>query len=233
MHALIVVAHPDDEVLGCGATAALLASRGGAVRACILSARAEERRHRPDDRVLGQHISLAQQALGLQDPILGKFPNIRFNTVAHIDLVHFIESAIADTRADVLFTHHPGDINDDHRQASLACQAAARLHQRTAGVQALKGLFFMEIASSTDWSFPANTQPFSPTAFVEVGPELVERKLAALSHYEGVMRPYPHPRSAEALRSLAVHRGAQAGLRHAEAFQVAYQDLGAWCSANV
>lgn len=229
MRALIVVAHPDDEVLGCGATAALLSRRGSLVRACILSGRVDARQSRPAEEALFKHICEAQGALGIGEPILGDFPNIRFNTVAHLDLVRFIEAAMVSTQATVLFTHHPADVNDDHRLVSLACQAAARLHQRNASVPSLEALFYMEIPSSTDWAFPSNVLPFVPNAFLEVGLELVERKIAALSKYEGVMRPYPHPRSAAALRSLAAFRGGQAGLDHAEAFQIAYKNLMSWC----
>lgn len=167
----------------------------------------------------------AQSILGAQPPIMGQFPNIQLNVVPHLELVRFIEAAILRTEADAVFTHHPADINDDHAQTSRACQAAARLFQRRSGVRPLKGLFFMEVLSSTDWSFAPNDR-FAPNAFVEIGEDALASKLRALAAYRGVMREYPHPRSCEAVRALALLRGAQAGMNLAEAFETVYIDLG-------
>jgi len=163
----------------------------------------------------------AQALLGFGSPIFGDFPNIRLNSVPHLDLVRFIERALEETQADVVFTHHPCDLNDDHVQVSRATQAAARLWQRGAKVPSLRRLFFMEIPSSTDWALDPSRRDFRPDTFVEIG-ERLELKLAALAKYRGVMRPYPHPRSEEVIRALATLRGAQAGLRGAEAFQTGF-----------
>jgi LmbE family N-acetylglucosaminyl deacetylase len=135
--------------------------------------------------------------------------------------VQFIEHAILDTDARVLFTHHPRDVNDDHVQTSRACQAAARLSQRRPGVPSLKRLFFMEVPSATDWAFREAGSPFEPDSFFEIGNHL-ERKCEALAAYRGVMRDFPHPRSVEVIRGLAAYRGGQAGLHYAEAFQCAF-----------
>ena len=221
---LVVVAHPDDEVLGFGATGAALAAAGVPVRACILSGAAEQRGMRPTDEELRADILTAQELLGFQKPIVGSFPNISFNTVSHIDLVQFIEAAIMETGADTLVTHHPADTNDDHTCTSRACQAAARLFQRRSNIASLRSLRFMEVPSSTDWSFAASGSSFIPDTFVYAGLTL-EKKIAALRAYRGVMRDYPHPRSEAALRALAAVRGAQAGLDHAEAFQTALQRI--------
>ena len=157
---------------------------------------------------------------------LGEFPNIKMNTVDHLDLVQFVEAAIAQTQATRIFTLHPGDLNDDHRQVSKATQAAARLAQRRDDVAPLKSLHFMEVLSSTDWSFRGSgIDGFTPDAFFEIGEEGVATKLQALACYRDVMRDYPHPRSPEAIRGLAATRGAQAGLNHAEAFQTAHLNL--------
>lgn len=224
MNILVIVAHPDDEVLGCGATGAAIAAAGGNVRACILSGHAEARGGRPSGDDLLSDTHRAQQLLGFGPPILGNFPNIKLNTVPHIELVQFIEHALLETRADVLFTHHPSDINDDHVQTSRACQAAARLSQRRTDVAPLRRLLFMEVFSSTDWAFAGAGVAFQPTAFVGVADHL-ERKCEALRAYRGVMRDFPHPRSEEVVRGLAAYRGGQAGLRYAEAFQVAFETV--------
>lgn len=221
MNVLIVVAHPDDEVLGCGAAGAALAASGQSVRACFLVGQADARTSRPDVPELHADMQRAQTELGFGAPILGDFPNIRLNTVAHIELVQFIERAIVQTQAQVVFTHHPGDMNDDHVQTSRACMAAARLFQRRSDVPPLCRLYFMEILSSTDWAFAAAGNAFKPDTYVEAGPWL-DKKLNALRAYRGVLRTFPHSRSEEVVRGLAACRGGQSGLDHAEAFQTAF-----------
>jgi LmbE family N-acetylglucosaminyl deacetylase len=160
-------------------------------------------------------------------PIMGDFPNIALNTIAHLELVQFIEAAIETSGAETIFTHHPADLNDDHLHVSRACQAAARLSQRRSGIPKLRALYFMEVLSSTDWAFPVATPPFRPDTFISVAATDIERKLTALAEYHGVMRPFPHSRSAEAVHALATLRGAQANVLHAEAFQAAFVALSA------
>lgn len=221
MPVLIVVAHPDDEVLGCGATAAAIAAGGHSVRACFLSGHAAARGNRPSDDQLVADVEAAGTTLGFGPAIFGSFPNVRLNSVPHLELVQFIEGALRDTGADVVFTHHPCDLNDDHVQVSRATQAAVRQWQRGAAVSRLRRLLFMEVPSSTDWALDPSRRDFRPDTFVEIGDRL-QLKLAALAKYRGVMRPYPHPRSVEVIRSLATLRGAQAGLNFAEAFQTGF-----------
>jgi LmbE family N-acetylglucosaminyl deacetylase len=225
VNALIVVAHPDDEVLGCGATAAAMAAAGHGVRACILVGAASARAGRPGTNELRDDTLRAQEVLGLGAPILGDFPNIRLNTVPHLELVQFIESAMVEAGAATLFTHHPRDLNDDHGHVARACQAAARLAQRRADVAPLAQLLLMETQSSTEWSFPDGRAAFDPDTFAPAAPELVEKKIEALACYRGVMRPAPHPRSAELVRALAALRGSQCGARYAEAFVTAHRVL--------
>ncbi|WP_107773498.1 PIG-L deacetylase family protein [Nocardioides sediminis] len=222
---LIVVAHPDDDVLGCGGTAYRLAQRGVTVRLAILCGQVTARNHRPEDTALADDMRRAIEILGLEEPIVGDFPNIQMNTVPHLELVRFVEHAIVATQATRILTSHPGDLNDDHRQVSAATQAAARLGQRGAKVPPLKSLHYMEILSATDWAYRGG-DAFAPDTFFEIGLDGLDAKTQALAAYRDVMRPYPHPRSPEGLAGLAAVRGAAAGLQHAEAFQTAYLDLG-------
>lgn len=225
MTLLIVVAHPDDEVLGAGAYASFLASRGSEVQAVILSGQVTARQGRPAISTLQDQTRRAHEILGMRLPVFGSFQNIAFNTERHLALVQFIETAIANSGATDLLTHHPGDLNNDHHHTATACAAAARLWMRRPGVQPLKSLLFMEVLSSTDWSFPGTRTPFDPDSFVEVGSDHLERKLQALACFEGVMRPYPHSRSVESVRALATIRGSQAGVQFAEAFQTGFRLL--------
>lgn len=223
---LIVVAHPDDEVLSCGATGATLAASGHEVRACILSAEVAARSRRPADSDLRDDIHRAQERLGFASPILGKFPNIALNTVPHLDLVKFIEGAISDTGASILFTHHPRDLNNDHCQVSLACQAASRLARRRDTAPPLTDLLLAETLSSTDWSVPDGRRPFDPNTFFPVTEEMLTRKAEALACYRGVVRQRPHSRNEEIVRSQAALRGAQCGALWAEAFESVIRVIG-------
>ena len=161
----------------------------------------------------------ALSIIGVEKTYHASFPNIKMNTISHLELVQFIEKCIEDWNAEAIITHHPSDTNNDHVQTAYAVQAASRLFQRRENIPSLKQLLYMEVPSSTEWSFDSSANRFTPNYFVEVGKEGIECKLKALSAYKGVMRPYPHPRSKEALEGLAAYRGAQAGCNYAEAFE--------------
>lgn len=219
MNYLVVVAHPDDEVLGAGATIHKLTAEGNTVDICIMSTEAKARAFRPEDNELNDDLNASAGMLGIRNKYEGAFPNIEMNTESHLHLVQFIEKAIAQTLPDVVITHHPSDTNNDHLHTSLACQAAIRLFQRRPEMKPLRELWYMEVLSSTEWAVNTAMNRFLPNTFVEVGKAGVEAKIGALAKYRGVMRPYPHPRSEEALMGLAAYRGAQAGCVYAEAFE--------------
>jgi len=223
MNCLIVVAHPDDEVLGAGGFIYTFTNNGGEVSACIMCMEALARVNRPNDDILLENTYSAMAILGIKDLYKGSFPNIMMNTIAHLNLVQFIEKAILESKPDIIITHHPSDLNNDHVQTSLACQAAIRLFQRRRDVKAISNLLYMEVPSSTDWSINTAVNRFYPNTFVEIGEKGIDVKLEALSMYEGVMRDYPHPRSDKALRALAAFRGAQSGQVYAEAFESVFR----------
>lgn len=221
MNYLIVVAHPDDEVLGAGATINKLIKGGHEVAICIMANHAAARANISD--TLSEDEKKAFGILGVNKVYPADFPNIKMNTVPHLDLVQFIEKAVEDFGADAVITHHPSDTNNDHVMTSYAAQAAARLFQRKEGVPVLKLLLYMEVLSSTEWALDSSANRFMPNYFVEIGKEGVELKLKALEAYKGVMRPYPHPRSHEAIEGLAAYRGGQAGCYYAEAFECVFR----------
>ncbi len=217
MNYLFVVAHPDDETLGAGATIYKLAEEGNRVAVAIMSAHVAARRN--ISATLADNEAKAMSILGVHKVYHADFPNIKMNTIAHLELVQFIENCIEDWKTDSIFTHHPSDTNNDHVMTSYACQAASRLFQRKEGIPKLKQFIYMEVPSSTEWSFDSSANRFTPNMFVEIGKSGVEKKMEALTAYTGVMRQYPHPRSQEAIMGLATYRGVQAGCIYAEAFE--------------
>ena len=221
MNYLIVVAHPDDEGLGAGATIFKLIMQGNKVAVAIMSGHAAARNNR--SATLSEDEEKAMSIMGVEKVYHADFPNIKMNTVPHLELVQYIEQCIEDWQAEVIFTHHPSDTNIDHQETSRAAVAACRLFQRKEGIPQLRELSYMEVPSSTEWSLNSAENRFTPNKFVEIGKSGVEKKLEALSAYTGVMRPYPHPRSVEALTGLAASRGAQAGCAYAEAFESVFR----------
>ena len=217
MNILFVVAHPDDEVLGAGATIHKLVNEGHKVAVATMVSSAGARANL--SATLSDDQAKAFEIMGVHKAYSTDFPNIQMNIVPHLKLVQFIESCIEDWKAESIYTHHPSDTNNDHVMTSYAAQAASRLFQRKSGVPALKQFIYMEVPSSTEWSFDSSSNRFSPNMFMEIGKEGVEMKIKALEAYTGVKRPYPHPRSEEAIEGLAAYRGAQAGCNYAEAFE--------------
>lgn len=219
MNYLIVVAHPDDEVLGAGASIRKWSQNGDKVDICIMCTEAKARAFRPEDKELDDDLNASSVFLGINMKYEATFPNIEMNTVPHIKLVQHIEDAIRDSKPDVIITHHPSDTNNDHLQTSLACQEAIRLFQRRPEEKGISEFWYMEVLSATDWCVNSSFGKFEPNTFVEVGKEGVDAKIKAMHMYRGVMRSYPHPRSDEGILGSAIYRGGQAGVMYAEAFE--------------
>lgn len=221
MNYLVVVAHPDDEILGAGATIRKLIKEGNKVAVAIMVSQVAARKNLSS--TLSDDEEEALSIVGVKKKYEADFPNIMMNTVPHLELVKFIEFCIEDWQADAIITHHPSDTNNDHIMTAYAVQAASRLFQRKEGIPALRELLYMEVPSSTEWSFDTSSNRFTPNFFVEIDKEGVEVKIKALQSYKGVMRPYPHPRSTEAIEGLAAYRGSQSGCNYAEAFECVYK----------
>jgi len=220
MNYLVVVAHPDDEALGAGATIHKLVEQGHKVAVATMANHAAARANLSD--TLAKDQVTAFKIMGVSKCYAADFPNIKMNTIPHLDMVQFIERCIEDFEAQAIITHHPSDLNNDHVQTSYAAQAACRIAQRKEGVRPLKLVLYMEIMSSTEWGLDSSAKKFDPNYFVEIGKEGLDLKLKALHAYKGIMRPYPHPRSNEAVEGLAAYRGGQAGCKYAEAFECVF-----------
>ena len=179
------------------------AHNGDTVDVCIMCTEAKARAFRPEDNELEDDTNVSNKFLGVNKIYEGTFPNIEMNTVPHLKLVQFIEAAI-----------------NDHLQTSMACQEAIRLFQRRPEVKRVKEFWYMEVPSCTEWKINNAMESFNPNCYVEVGKEGVDAKIKALSMYRGVMRPYPHPRSADYITGLAAMRGGQWRQMYSEAFEV-------------
>lgn len=221
MNILTICAHPDDEVLGCGATLARHAKRGDKVSAAFLTngVGARNAASKQDAALRRKAAESAAKILGVGALEFGEFPDNRLDSVPLLDLVRHVEALVTQHRPDVIYTHHGADLNVDHRMAFQAVLTALR---PIAGANHVRSIFSIEVASSTEWSHSSIGGPFVPNHFVAVS-ETFEQKLAALKAYGEEMRPAPHPRSLEVVRALAIWRGAAAGLNLAEAFAIVRQ----------
>ena len=215
---LIIAAHPDDEVLGCGGTIAKLANENVLVNVAFLADGVFSRESGQKDQQIEvkDRRAAAQQAcniLGVKSVSFGDFPDNKMDVSPLLDIVKAIEELISKHQPDTLFTHHCGDVNIDHRRIHEAVVAACRPQNG----HPVKKLLSFEIASSTEWQLPYSAPPFLPNYFVDISTTLY-KKLAALDLYAKELRPWPHPRSRRAVEHLAHWRGSTVGVEAAEAF---------------
>lgn len=224
MKHLFVVAHPDDEVLGAGAFIYDAVRKGDEVAVLVLNT-CDTTRYLDDFEHIKTDLMKSHKILGIKHTITSSFKDSNFHNADHREMVQVIENAIRDFQPDYIFTQHPGDINTDHYWASASCMEAFRLWQRGNGeiINPVKGLYLMEVQSSTEWAVNPSIGKFDPNTFVEVSREGIEAKIEALAVYENVIRKSPHPRSVDSLLSLPVIRGSQAGVPLAEAFQCVFR----------
>lgn len=215
---LVVAAHPDDEVLGCGGTVAGFADEGAGVHVAFLSDGVFSRPGDEEGRLqrLRSRRASAEMAcglLGVNSVSFGDFPDNRMDGVALLDVVKSVESLIAEHAPEMVLTRHAGDVNIDHRRVHEAVVVACRPQSGLS----VKTVLCFEVPSSTEWQLAGSAPAFVPNWFVDISPTL-ERKLRALDAYAAELRARPHPRSIQGVEHLARWRGATAGVDAAEAF---------------
>lgn len=222
MNVLVVAAHPDDEVIGCGGTIAKHSLRGDPVHISILAEGITSRdrtrtpeKHQSELSALAQSAHQASEILGATSLSLHDFPDNRLDSCDLLDLVKVVEQAIARHRPEIIYTHHAGDLNIDHRCIHQAVVTAAR----PIPASSLKTILFFEVVSSTEWQIPGSAPAFVPNWFVNIS-QMLHLKQKALEVYSTEMRPWPHARSISAIEHLARWRGASVGVEAAEAFVV-------------
>lgn len=223
MRVLTVAAHPDDETLGVGGTMARLTAMGHEVWVCILTEGATARHGYVEQQK--ECAVRAADTLGVANVVFCDFPDQRLDALPLLEVITPIEKCIGELRPEVVFTHFNQDANQDHRTVFQATLVAARPVE---GIS-VRRLLCYETASSTEWAPPFPGSVFSPSVFVDITSTL-PRKLEALRSYEqthssetGELRPYPHPRSYEAIEANARRHGAAAGVQAAEPFMLVRQ----------
>lgn len=217
---LVLAAHPDDEVLGCGASMARWVAEGCRVHVRILGEGVTSRYADPGDApredlaALHEHAVQAGAILGVTDVRVHGLPDNRFDSVPLLNVVHVIEKWVEELSPDVVYTQHGGDLNVDHAVTFRATLTATRPVEGCP----VREVYAYEVASSTEWAFGRFEPRFTPDTFVDVT-DTLDRKIRAMEIYESEARPFPHPRSARALEAAALRWGSVVGCGAAEPFE--------------
>lgn len=208
---LVVAAHPDDEVLGCGGTIARHGASGDEVSVVFMADGVSSRNGADDEDILERKkaMNAACSMLGIQNSYTFGFPDNRMDSVPFLDIVQKLECLLEEISPQVIYTHHSGDLNIDHRITHQAVLTACR----PVPGQAVRKIYSFEVLSSTEWALTA----FTPNVFVDITSYL-QAKIEAIQCYELEMRPEPHARSVANVRRLAGLCGASVGLQAAERF---------------
>lgn len=221
---MIVAAHPDDELIGLGATMhKLIKEQGVIVHAVILgegiTSRSDTRDTEKWKEVLEAHhanMNAAGAHIGFASIHSYNFSDNRFDSHALLDIVKVVEKEKEEFKPDIIFTHNAGDLNVDHRYTFQAVMTATR-PMKDEGVTTV---ITFETNSATDWQYANHPEQFHPNLFIEISDEDLKAKIDALAEYKFEIRDFPHPRSAKALRILAEYRGYTSGNIMAEAFEI-------------
>ena len=220
MRILVVAAHPDDEIYGMGGTMAKLAAQGHELHVLIVTdGCTAQYAGRPDlpEIIEKKHREAveANALLGVKQVHFGTFPDMRLDTVPHVELNRLIENTVDAVQPDVVYTHFYGDVNLDHQMVYRSTLVAVR----PVPGQRVKALYCYDVPSSTEWSPQLAQTAFLPNTMVDIsGYEDVKEQ--ALTAYQTEMRAYPHPRSARYVRETDRAKGLQWGLGNSESFQL-------------
>ncbi|MBC8555278.1 MAG: PIG-L family deacetylase [Candidatus Brocadiales bacterium] len=220
----VIAAHPDDEVLGCGATMRKLADHGARVEVLILGEGVTSRSKNRDviaDRDalkrLSEDCKKANKILGSNGIVLKDFPDNRFDSIGLLDIVKVIEDFLIEKKVQAVFTHHRGDLNIDHQITNRAVVTACRPSSKFSPDYILT----FDVLSSTEWHFGSRENLFSPNLFVNVEKEL-KYKIDAMACYDSEIHHFPLPRSTESIESQAKRYGSMSNYSFAEAFELIF-----------
>lgn len=221
---MIVAAHPDDELLGLGASMhKLIKEEGVTTHVVILGEGITSRSDTRNVAVWKEELEKHHQNMYSAAKIIGyhsvksyNFSDNRFDSHALLDIVKVIEHEKENFQPDIIFTHHGGDLNIDHQLTFQAVMTATRPMQE----ECVKAVITFETSSATEWQASCDPRTFTPNLFMEVSEEDLQAKIDAMAAYQYETRSFPHPRSSEALRIMAQYRGYTVGKQLAEAFQI-------------
>lgn len=203
---LVIAAHPDDEVLGCGGSLALHAAAGDPVTVVIAAEGRPASSSHPSQRSC---TASALKELGVHDVRELGFPDQRLDTYPLTTLVERLETIVDDVMPAIVYCQSGADVNRDHQILFKAALVATR-----PTMTSIAEVYAFDTASSTEWGYPRS---FTPDTWVDIS-RVLDKKLAAMAHYVSEVREYPHPRSLEALRHRAFAFGNQCCLSAAEVF---------------
>ena len=212
---LVVAAHPDDEVLGCGGTIARHVGKGERVQVLFVADGVSSRGNQ--EGILGR-CDAARKAcriLGAGEPDFLSLPDNRLDDLPLLEVVQKIEEYLASFNPQVIYTHHSGDLNVDHTVVHRAVMTSCRPQPGCS----VREIYSFEVLSSTGWLPHNNGGSFQPNFFVDISATL-KSKISALRAYDMEMRPFPHSRSYDSVEYLARCRGVAVGMEAAEAFMV-------------
>ncbi len=218
---LVVAAHPDDEILGVGATVANLVDKGYKAYALILAegqtSRWKQRKEASGEIIKELHIDALKAAkhIGYTETFFLNYPDNRMDSIDILDVVKSIEDKIKKIQPEIIFTHYSGDLNIDHQITSKAVRTATR----PIGKEIVKAIYEFETVSSTEWNFGRQERCFNPNVFVDVK-NTFQRKIDAMKCYQTELCEFPHPRSIEMLEVEAKRFGAMIGKECVEAFEL-------------
>lgn len=217
---LIVAAHPDDEVLGCGGTIAKYAKEKQIYIAILgegISSRYNKRKEVKREELLDlqKQSQKAGKLLGAKENFFFGFPDNQFDTIPFLEIVKKIEEVIKKIKPEIIYTHHSGDLNIDHRITFQAVLTATRPTKDCP----VKEIYSFEVLSSTEWSFQKINGTFLPNVFEDIS-LTINKKFKAMQTYKTEIRKFPHPRSKEAILSIAKRWGSVIGLKCTEAFEL-------------
>lgn len=218
---LVVAAHPDDEILGLGATVRKHILSGDEVVAIILGEGQTSRWDKRDladcdaVKLLHRNSYDAARIIGFNEVYFESLPDNRFDSVDLLDIVKIVEKYVDEYKPEIVYTHHSGDLNVDHRVTNEAVITATR----PIGEYSVKEIYGFETVSSTEWNFGDKERSFFPNRYVDIT-DTFSTKCNAIKVYESELCEFPHPRSLKMLEALAIVRGATIGVKYAEAFEV-------------
>jgi LmbE family N-acetylglucosaminyl deacetylase len=219
---MVVAAHPDDELLGLGATMHKLIDEFD-VRTHVvilgegLTSRSDKRKPEEWKAELNEHrndIEKAKNEIGYHSVSIHDFPDNRFDTVALLDLIKVVEREKSGFKPEIIFTHHGGDVNIDHQRTFEAVLTASRPMKD----EITKTIVTFGTPSGTEWRASTDPRHFIPNWYMEVSEKNIQAKINGMEKYRFEKREYPHPRSPEALRLHARHVGMTVGCSFAEQF---------------